>query len=382
MTKIETGLISPKTCREVFEAFRVSGRDVLLVGGCVRDALIGRVATDIDMATDVLPDDVLAIAEAAGITAVPLGIEHGTVRLVVSGKPVDVTTFRSDIETDGRHATVSFGTQISEDAARRDFSINALYAQADGTVVDPLGALADLREGRVRFIGDPRDRIREDYLRILRFFRFHAAYGHPDLPIDSDAVAAAAELSSGIDRLSRERITTELEKLLSVASPVPAVRTMEETGVLERCLPGARCAVFERLVEWESTLGSSPDWLSRLAALGGTFARIRLSRGDFRRVETIRKLAKTNTPPAEVAYRFGREAAIGAELLRAARSGKNAGPSLLRDIARGSVARFPLRAADLQPGLSGKALGDRLRELETLWIESGFTLSRNQLLDQ
>lgn len=382
MTKIEADLISSEAVREVFRAFNVAGRDVLLVGGCVRDALLGKVATDIDMATDVLPDDVLAIAGAAGITAVPLGIEHGTVRLVVSGKPVDVTTFRSDIETDGRYATVSFRTQIREDAARRDFSINALYAQVDGTVVDPLGALADLHDGRVRFIGDPGDRIREDFLRILRFFRFHAAYGHPDLPIDADAVAASAELSSGIERLSRERITAELEKLLSIASPVSAVRAMEEAGVLERCLPGASCTVFERVVALEIALGLSSDWLSRLVALGGKRTRIRLSRSEFRKVEEIRKLAKSSTSPAEAAYRFGRETATGAALLRTARTGRSAGPALLREVARGSVARFPLRAADLQPALSGKALGDRLRELETRWIESGFILSRSQLLDR
>ncbi|MCY3874572.1 MAG: CCA tRNA nucleotidyltransferase [Rhodobacteraceae bacterium] len=382
MARIEADVISSETVRAVFKAFNDAGRNVLLVGGCVRDALLGKVATDIDMATDVLPDDVLAIADAAGITAVPLGIEHGTVRLVVSGKPVDITTFRSDIETDGRHATVSFRAQIREDAARRDFSINALYAQADGTVVDPLGALADLDEGRVRFIGDPGDRIREDYLRILRFFRFHAAYGHPDFPIDADAVGASAALSSGIDRLSRERITAELEKLLSIASPVSAVRAMEKAGVLERCLPGAGCTVFERLVAMERALELSPDWLSRLAALGGKLTRIRLSRTESRRIEAIRKLAKGNSTPAESAYRFGRENATGAALLRTARTGRRADPNLLREIARGSVARFPLRAADLQPALSGRALGDRLRELETCWIESGFILSRSQLLDR
>lgn len=382
MAKIEADWIFSETVRAVFKAFHDAGRDVLLVGGCVRDALLGKVATDIDMATDVLPDDVLAIAGAAGITAVPLGIEHGTVRLVVSGKPVDITTFRSDIETDGRHATVAFGTQIGEDAARRDFSINALYARADGTVVDPLGALADLHEGRVRFIGKPGDRIREDYLRILRFFRFHAAYGHPDLPIDAAAVAASAELSSGIDRLSRERITAELGKLLAIASPVPSVRAMDEAGVLERCLPGASRTVFERVVALEYVLALPPDWLSRLVALGGKRTRIRLSRRDSRRIEEIRKLAKSDISPAEAAYRFGRETATGAALLRTARAGKYADPALPREIARGSTARFPLRAADLQPAFSGKALGDRLRQLETRWIESGFILTRSQLLDQ
>ena len=157
---------------------------------------------------------------------------------------------------------------------------------------------------------------------------------------------------------------------------------MEKAGVLERCLPCAGCTVFERLVAMERALELSPDWLSRLAALGGKLTRIRLSRTESRRIEAIRKLAKGNSTPAEAAYRFGRETATGAALLRTARTGRRADPNLLREIARGSVARFPLHAADLQPALSGKALGDRLRELETCWIESGFILSKSQLLDR
>ena len=157
---------------------------------------------------------------------------------------------------------------------------------------------------------------------------------------------------------------------------------MEEAGVLEHCLPAANCTVFERVVALESALELSPDWLSRLAALGGKRTRIRLSRTESRRIEGIQKLAKSDISPAEAAYRFGRETATGAALLRTARTGRSADPTLLQEIMRGSVARFPLYAADLQPTLSGKALGDRLRQLETCWIESGFILSRSQLLDQ
>ena len=381
MTRIDSALISTEAVRRIFEAFEDAGRDVLLVGGCVRDSLLGRDAADIDMATDVLPNDVMSIATAAGIAAVPFGIEHGNVRLISFGRVVDVTTFRSDVETDGRHAVVEFGTRLEEDARRRDFTINALYARADGTVINPVDALDDLHEGRIRFIGNPRDRIREDHLRILRFFRFHAAYGNPDLPIDEDAIAAATEMSPGIDRLSRERITAEFEKLLTVKNPVRTVRAMDGAGVLQRCMPGSRLEAFERLVELEVAAALPPDWLVRLLALGGKLDRIRLSRSRTRHLGRIKRLVQDPLPPAEVAYRYGRDVAIGAALLRASQTRIELDPDLHSAVAQGSEAQFPLKAADLQPELEGKALGDRLKELESRWIASGFKLSRDQLVN-
>ena len=211
----------------------------------------------------------MALAAAAGLAAVPTGIDHGTVTLLSDGQPFEVTTFRRDVETFGRHATVAFSTDIAEDAARRDFTMNALYAEPDGTLVDPLGGLADLRARRVRFVGDPARRIAEDYLRILRFFRIHAWYGDPAGGLDPEGLAACAALQEGLDSLSRERVGAEIAKLLAARDPAPAVAAMAATGILARVLPGADPRALAPLVHLEAGAGLAPRWQRRLAALGG-----------------------------------------------------------------------------------------------------------------
>ena len=211
----------------------------LVVGGAVRNALLGEPVEDIDIATDARPGQVVDLARAAGLKPVPTGIEHGTVTVVADGRGFEVTTFRRDVETDGRRAVVAFSNRIEDDAARRDFTMNALYAEPSGEVLDPVGGLPDLSARRVRFVGDPDRRIIEDYLRILRFFRFHAHCGRPGAA-DAEALAACARHAGGLARISRERIGAEMRKLLSAEDPVEAVRLMEESGVLAQVLPGAR----------------------------------------------------------------------------------------------------------------------------------------------
>ncbi|MCE4222804.1 CCA tRNA nucleotidyltransferase [Methylobacterium sp. C25] len=217
-------------------ALKREGQETRLVGGCVRDALLGHDAADIDFATTHPPAETMALAKAAGLKAVPTGFEHGTVTLVVDGAPFEVTTLREDIETDGRHAVVRFGRDFTRDAERRDFTINALSLGADGDLHDPGCGLDDLAEGRVLFIGDPATRIREDALRSLRFFRFHARFGRgePDRPALEAIVAARTSL----DRLSHERVRAELLKLLLAPRAVPAVAVMSEIGLLARLLGG------------------------------------------------------------------------------------------------------------------------------------------------
>ena len=192
--KIRGDWISQAGTQALCAALTAAGYRALFVGGCVRNALMARAVADIDIATDALPEIVTNIAETAGFQVVPTGIEHGTVTVIAQGVAHEVTTFRRDIATDGRHATVAFATDIAQDAARRDFTMNALYAQADGTVIDPLGGLADLQARHLRFVGDASARIREDYLRILRFFRFYAIYGEPSRGIDAEGLAACAEI--------------------------------------------------------------------------------------------------------------------------------------------------------------------------------------------
>jgi poly(A) polymerase len=223
----------------VLDALEGGGARAWFVGGCVRDGLLGLEAGDIDIATDAPPDRVTRLVEDAGLRAVPTGADHGTVTVVADHFPVEVTTLRRDVATDGRRATVAFTDRIEEDAERRDFTVNALYATRRGEVLDPVEqGLDDLRARRIRFIGYPHDRIREDYLRILRFFRFHAWYADPGQGMDADGLAASAELAEGIDRLAKERIGMEMRKLLPrPIRPLPSRRW--RAGILMRVLPGA-----------------------------------------------------------------------------------------------------------------------------------------------
>jgi poly(A) polymerase len=334
------------------------------------------------MATDAHPDAVMRLARAAGLKPVPTGIDHGTVTVVSEGKPHEVTSFREDVDTFGRHAEVAFGTDLAADARRRDFTMNALYADPGGTVIDPLGGIDDLQARRVRFIGDAGTRIREDYLRILRFFRFHAQYGDPDAGLDADALAACAANLDGLDGLSRERIGAEMRKLLSARDPAPAVAAMQAAGVLARILPGSDAQALAPLVHLEGHTGVAPDATRRLAALGGSdvATRLRLSRAKSKAFERLQEAAGSDMRAPELGYRLGYEAGRDALLIRRALAGQPLDPGGLAQVADGAKARFPVQAADLQPDYTGPALGQRLRELESRWIASGFTLTREDLL--
>ena len=363
-----------------------AGHRAYLVGGCVRNALLGLPVTDIDIATDAPPERVIALVEGAGLKAVPTGIEHGTVTVVAGHVPHEVTTFRRDVESFGRHATVAFSTRVEEDAARRDFTMNALYADAAGFVLDPLGGgIADLRARRLRFVGAPEARIAEDYLRILRFFRFHALYADPAGGLDPEGLAACAAGAEGVEQLSRERVGAEMRKLLAAPDPAPAVAAMQASGVLARVLPGAEARALAPLVDLEAGMlphPLAPDPLRRLAVLGGERAaeRLRLSRAEARRLHLLREAVDSGQGAAELAYRHDADLARDALMLRAAALGQPLPPGWQAAAARGAGAHFPVSAADLMPGLSGLALGARLKEIEARWIASGFELSREQLL--
>jgi len=248
MTRIGGARLSNPSTQKVCHALENNGAQALFVGGCVRNALLGAVVNHIDIATDAHPERVREIAQGAGIKAVPTGLAHGTVTLVSGSIAHEITTFRRDEDTDGRHATVAFSSDIAEDAARRDFTMNALYARSDGTVLDPLDGLADLKSRRVRFIGDAHARITEDYLRSLRFFRFHAWYGDASLGMDADALAAIAAHLDGLDQLSRERVGSEVLKLLGAEDPAPSIASMQQLGVLTRVLAGADSRALAPLV--------------------------------------------------------------------------------------------------------------------------------------
>ncbi len=370
--------------RRLTGALRRAGHDVWFVGGAVRDAALGHHVErpDVDMTTDARPEEVTAIARQAGFKVVPTGIEHGTVTVIADDLPVEITTLREDIETDGRHAKVVFGTSLEADARRRDFTINALYLTPDGRLIDPVGGLGDIAARRIRFIGDPRQRIREDYLRILRLFRMFARFGDPERGLDAAALAAAAELAEGLARISPERIGQEMRKLLAASDPVPAVRAMERAGVLARILPGASAEGLARLVAAEKTLGLAPDPVRRLAALGGEdpVRRLRLSRREARALERMAEGAASGLSALALGYRLGERNAIGALLLRHAREGSVPEREDLEALKRGAATRFPLRGRDLLSLAEGPALGRLLARLEDAFIASGLSLDRDALM--
>ncbi|QHQ36968.1 CCA tRNA nucleotidyltransferase [Algicella marina] len=352
------------------------------VGGCVRDAVLGRDAADIDIATPLPPEEVQALAEAAGLRTVPTGIAHGTVTVIADDMRFEVTTYRRDVSTDGRRATVAFSDSLAEDAARRDFTMNALYAAADGELTDPEGGLEDLAAGLVRFIGDPSRRIREDYLRSLRFFRFYAWYGDAGQGLDPDGMAAVAANLDGIPRLSAERVGAEMRKLLAAPDPAPSVSAMAISGLLPLLLPGAEPRFLPPLVHLETEAGAGPRWQRRLAVLGleDRTEALRLSKAEARELAVLADALRADTPLAELAYRHGRAAAEDAALVRGAGLGAMP-PDWQARIALGEGQRFPLAAEDLLAKYGqGQALGAALRRLEALWIAEDFRPDRDALL--
>ena len=384
----------------VFACLNRDGFEARAVGGAVRNSLLGLPVTEVDFATTATPEDTIRLAARAGFKTVPTGIAHGTVTLIACGVPFEATSLRRDVETDGRHAAVAFGTDWAEDARRRDFTMNALYADAQGAVHDPLGGLADLREERVRFVGDPARRIREDYLRTLRFFRFSAGYAQG--PFDAEGVAAAIRERMGLPRLSRERVRMELLRILVARRAGEAVEIMDETGLLLLLLGGvARRVRFERLCRIEAALGLAPAPVLRLAALGvfveedaGRLAeKLRLSSQEAKELEGLAAPRPAVSPALGEAalrvllYKLGAPLFLGRLLLAWAENGAapddGAWASAATLAASWTRPSFPLGGADLialgmQPG---PAMGALLRELEDRWAADGFGGGRDALLE-
>jgi len=348
------------------------------VGGAVRDALLGIPVADLDLATALSPDDVLARLRAAGIRAVPTGLQHGTITAVLESGPVEVTTLRRDVTTDGRHATVAFTDDWREDAARRDFTINALYADPNtGALFDYFGGLEDLAARRVRFIGDPLRRIAEDHLRILRFFRFLARFG--DTP-DAEGLDACTVRARDLMALSRERIRDELLKLLVARDAVRVVTLMLTRGILEPVVPEIVTADrLDALAAREAQLGATPDPVRRLAALlprdaalgDGIGARLKLSNAQRKRL--VLALTDGGTESARaLAYRIGREAAEDRLLLAAASDGE--AMHAWQQLAGWEIPRLPVTGGGLvERGLAkGPDVARALRAIEDQWIAEGF----------
>ena len=383
----------------VFAALATTGRTSRAVGGAVRNTLLGQPIDDVDIATAATPDQVLEAATRAGLTAIPTGLQHGTVTLVADGVHYEVTTLRRDMETDGRHATVAFTDDWALDASRRDFTINALYCDADGTLFDPLGGAVDLNPTRVRFIGDARARIREDYLRILRFFRFSARYAEG--AIDADGLAACGLERAGLAQVSAERIRVELLKLLSHRRAAEICRIMQAHGFLVGMLGSAPSpGRLERLAAIEAALARKPDPLLRLTALafypsgdaGPLARRLRLSGHERRRLTAISadwaavEADATVTADRRVIYRRGADGFRDIALIAWASAAQAPGdPGWLARIALSEAwppPRLPLTGQDVMalgiPG--GPEVGRALDELENWWIGHDFAPGRDACL--
>ena len=378
----------------VMAALNRDGGIARFVGGAVRDALIGRPVTDVDLATDLKPEAVMARLQAAGVEVIPTGLKHGTVTAVTGGRHFEITTLRVDVETFGRHARVAFGADWQADAERRDFTLNALYLDADGTLYDPTGGRPDLEAGRIRFVGDPATRIGEDYLRVLRFFRFQAHLGRA--PPDDAALQACRAAAPKLATLSAERIRVELLKLLAAPDPAPTVRLMARLGIFAPILPEAvRLDRLAAMVKAEHALGEPPAPLRRLAALLETddprsvAERLRLSNAEIDRLADALEappLPRADMAAAEVRaeiYRRGAARVIDRALLAATELPDPAPFAAVLTIARAFIRpKLPVAGRDLVAlGVpKGPAVGQLLRRVEERWIASDFTEGRDALL--
>ena len=391
-------MTSPEV-RSLFAALDPSQRgEVLFVGGCVRGAVLGSYSGDMDIATTVTPEEGISLLTAKGFKVVPTGIEHGTLTVVVGGLPFEVTTLRRDVSTDGRRAVVAYTKDWREDAARRDFTMNTLLADLEGNIYDPLGrGLADLEKRQVLFVGDPDQRIKEDYLRILRFFRFHALYGEGDP--DAEALTACERGASHISKLSKERVTAEFLKIVGASNAVSVLTLMRRHNVLN-VLVTSRFdpALMERGLMGllaEDGEGGDAELAARLFMVGGVHppyfqnfeeslrlpnrlkGLMRSLANAFEQLEKIEEFALRL-----LLYRYGREVAMQALRIRLAVE-KDSSDRWVRFLESEKQPEFPVRGEDLlRAGFSsGPEMGAHLKSLEKKWIESGFCLSFSELMD-
>lgn len=391
MKTLNADWLSAADTRQVIAALHAARPgSARFVGGCVRNTIMGHKVDDIDIATQLTPEQTLAALETSGIRAIPTGLEHGTITAIIDGKPFEITSLRRDVETDGRRAVVAFTEDWAEDAQRRDFRLNALYAAPDGEIFDPVGGgYEDALAGRVVFIGDGDQRLREDYLRILRFFRFNAWYG---ADIDAEGLAACKRQAAGLTKIARERVWKELKKLFTAPAPRAAVEAMGASGVLDQVLPEHQgVAALHDLELTEQLTGVQPDPMLRLMALlprtavavQQTQATLRLSNQE---AERLTMWAADNLPDPvgmksqelrATLYWHGKQAVVDRAMLAGADV-----RDLLAAVRAWRRPDFPITGDDaLALGLQGREIGEALSRVAKVWVESDFYLERPALLD-
>ena len=379
--KISADWLNNPSTRSVIKRLVSRGYQAYFVGGCVRNALLNIESKDIDIATSAHPKKVLEIMENAGLKALPTGIDHGTVTVVADKRKYEITTLREDIETDGRRAKVKFTKSILEDAKRRDFSINAIYSEQDGTILDPLNGIDDILGKRVKFIGDPYARIKEDYLRILRFFRFLALFGKEDENHEIE-ITALNNLRNGLDTVSAERKSDEIFKLFAAPNLKYSIFLMEKANISSKIFDASNYDSLTNLKKLEDRLEVAPCAIRRLAAYTSDNLKLnlRFSNKLAKIHKVLREEATSQKDAAELSYRYNEKLALDIILVRSSLHGTEPIGDIFSRIKVGSVAKFPIKSDDLAEYLSGPKLGEMLAYLEQKWIDSDFTLSKERLL--
>ena len=378
----ETKWLRNPSAQKLSKLYKNFGYQVLFVGGCVRNTILKMPVTDIDLATDAQPEEIIKIAEENNIRFVPTGLAHGTITLIIDNKNYQITTFRTDFDHDGRYAKVEFTESLLLDASRRDLTINALYCNHVGEVIDPLNGLDDIKKQKIKFIGNPNERIKEDNLRILRFFRFQAIYGNKNLEIDSIALEACHNHKSKLAALSKERITSELRKILSAPNPLEVIIKMNETGVLNELFQNVSIDSLEAYLKTEEKFKININWLGRLLSLQATQEEesLKLTRCEFKFLKQTKSAIENQIHVLEFSYYNGVENGKIYSILQNFRHNIILSKNLLNQINSLATKKFPITAKDLMPEIRGKKLGEALRSLEDRWIKSNFTLSKKDLL--
>ncbi|MDG1676967.1 MAG: CCA tRNA nucleotidyltransferase [Paracoccaceae bacterium] len=379
--KISADWLSKPSTQLIMQILLSGGHEAFFVGGCVRNALFDLKATDIDISTSATPKRVMELMNQAGLTTIPTGIDYGTVTVVSEKQNYEITTFRKDIETDGRRAKVKYSESVLEDAKRRDFSINAIYSEQDGTILDPLNGIVDIAKKRVKFIGDPYARIKEDYLRILRFFRFLALFGREDESHEIE-IAAIRDLRDGLDTISAERKSDEILKLFAAPNPQYSIVLMEAANISSKIFDAYNYKSLNNLRELEDRLEVTPCATRRLAAYteDNLKSKLRFSNRIAKAHKVLREEAGSKKDAAELSYRYNDKIALDSILVRSSLHSIELNDDVFGRIKLGSAVKFPIKSVDLAEYFSGRKLGEMLACLEQKWIDSDFALSKQTLI--
>ena len=382
ITNIGNWVKDPDT-KKITKMFIDKGHKIYFVGGCVRDSILGNPVTDIDMSTTALPDQITQIAKANSLRAIPTGIKYGTITIISNCKPYQITTFRKDATTDGRHAEVLYSNDMITDATRRDFTINALYADADGNVIDPLKGINDLYSRIIKFIFNPKKRIIEDNLRILRFFRFHAWYGDPDKSLDPASLNACTYYKSKVATLSNERMGAEMKKIMSAPNPISSLEAMAMAVVLELVMPKASTSQLSSLLKLENKIQRGIHWTTRAAIMTSTDLKNiwKISKVDYKKLWNLQKLKVGKDKVSKISYLYGEEFSWQYAILKYVSLNKDIPKNICTEIKRGTNALFPIKSCELINDFKGPELGKRIKDLQHAWVNSDFSLTREELLN-